>query len=173
MSPPTGLLSMKKSTDTPSGIEPATCSAVPQPTAAPRPLVLYLIFINVTRVLSISVGCTVEFLFTVCNLQVRVGTVQASEHRFSVFITFSVSLRSLRAAVPCLLCVWPKISTGYVTRDPTMEKTTVRDSYYKWTNTNAFNWTLHNIVIYEGNIKFLMLLVKSNSFGTILKTENM
>ena len=55
-----------------------------------------------------------------------------------------------------------------MTSDPTVETAIVSDIYYKWTNTNAFSWTLHNIATYEKSIKFVMLLVKSIIFGTIL-----
>jgi hypothetical protein len=36
----------------------------------------------------------------------------------------------------------------YVTRGPTTETAIVSDIYYKWTNTNAFSWTQHNIATY-------------------------
>jgi hypothetical protein len=36
----------------------------------------------------------------------------------------------------------------YATHDPTMETATVSDIYYKWTNTNAFSWTLLNTATY-------------------------
>jgi hypothetical protein len=60
-----------------------------------------------------------------------------------------------------------------VTRDPTMETAIVNDIFYKWTNNNAFSWTLHNIATYQKNVKFLMLLVTANIFGTMLNTQNM
>jgi hypothetical protein len=31
-----------------------------------------------------------------------------------------------------------------MTRDPTTETAIVSDIYYKWTDTNAFPWILHN-----------------------------
>ena len=59
-----------------------------------------------------------------------------------------------------------------MTRDPTTEKAIVSDNYYKWTNTNAFSWTLHNTATYLKNITFFNV-VKSNILGTILNTQNM
>jgi hypothetical protein len=35
-----------------------------------------------------------------------------------------------------------------MTRDPTTETAIVSDISYKWTDTNAFSWTLHNIASY-------------------------
>jgi hypothetical protein len=51
-------------------------------------------------------------------------------------------------AVPNFLCVWPWSNKRYVTRNPTMEEAIVSDVHYKWTNNNAFSWTLHNIATY-------------------------
>ena len=56
-----------------------------------------------------------------------------------------------------------------MTRDPTTETAIVSDIYYKWTNTNAFCWTLHNVATYWKNIKFVMLLVQSNIFWDNIK----
>jgi hypothetical protein len=60
-----------------------------------------------------------------------------------------------------------------MTRDPTMDTAIASDTYSKWTNTNDFSWKLHDSATYYKNIKFLMLLAKSNTFGTILNTQNM
>ena len=58
-------------------------------------------------------------------------------------------------------------------RVPSMETAVTTDIYYKWTHIIAFAWTLHNVTTYVKNIKFLILLVKSNTLGTILNTQNM
>ena len=58
-------------------------------------------------------------------------------------------------------------------RDSTMETAIVSDIYCKWTDTNVFCLTLHNIATYLKNIKFLTLLVKSDIFDTMLNTQNM
>ena len=54
-----------------------------------------------------------------------------------------------------------------------MDMAIASDIYYKWINTNAFSWMLHNIATYSKNIKFLMLIVTSAIFGIILNTQNM
>jgi hypothetical protein len=41
--------------------------------------------------------------------------------------------------------------------------------YYKWTNTNAFSWTLHNIATYYKKYDFFMFLVKPNIFWDNIK----
>jgi hypothetical protein len=60
-----------------------------------------------------------------------------------------------------------------MTRHNTLEMAIASDIYCKWNHTDAVSWILHKIATYFTNIKFLMLLVKSNIFGTILNTENM
>jgi hypothetical protein len=74
-------------------------------------------------------------------------------------------------AVPTPLRLWSQSSKRYVTRDTTMETAAVSDIYCKWTNTNAFCWTLHDSATYLKNIEFLMLglLVKSNTFWESFK----
>jgi hypothetical protein len=55
-----------------------------------------------------------------------------------------------------------------------MERAVICDIEYKWTDTNAFSWTLHDIATYlKKYIKFLMLLVKSNTlWGKIKYTKH-
>jgi len=76
------------------------------------------------------------------------------------------------AAVSSMLCAWQQSSKWHVTCEQTLETAVAGDIYCKWIHTDAFSWILLNTATCSTDIKYLVLLVKSNIFVTILNTQN-